>query len=56
MIKQINEFIEYINKEIFNHIPKKYLKSIRLEAWDSDNMYINRTKDLLDKLVSNKEY
>jgi len=35
----INEFIEYLNKEIFHHIQGEVKKAKDMEAWDEDNMW-----------------
>ena len=40
----INEFIEYLNKEIFKYIQKEIRKAKDLEAWDSDNMWYEPNK------------
>ena len=35
----INEFIEYLNKEIFHHIQGEVKKAKDMEAWDENNMW-----------------
>ena len=35
----INEFIEYLNKEIFYHIQSEVKKAKDMEAWDENNMW-----------------
>ena len=35
----INDFIEYLNKEIFHHIQGEVKKAKDMEAWDENNMW-----------------
>ena len=38
------DFIEYLNKEIFNYIQSEIRKAKDLEAWDGDNMWYEPNK------------
>ena len=42
--KDINQFVEYLNKEIFKYIQTEIRKAKDLEAWDSDNMWCEPNK------------
>ena len=43
-LKDKNQFVQYLNKEIFNYIQSEIRKAKDLEAWDSDNMWYEPNK------------
>jgi hypothetical protein len=43
-LKDKDQFVEYLNKEIFKYIQTEIRKAKDLEAWDSDNMWYEPNK------------
>ena len=43
-----DDFVEYLNKEIFNYIQSEIRKAKDLEAWDGDNMWYEPNKKFVE--------
>ena len=43
-----DDFVEYLNKEIFNYIQTEIRKAKDLEAWDGDNMWYEPNKKFVE--------